>query len=94
VNSGSIFRAVMWNGTAQSMVDLQSDYELPGFTNSMAELIDSQGNILGSMFNDTQHRHLVMWQVVAVPEPGAVGLMAMVVMIVGTRRGRFILGRG
>jgi hypothetical protein len=37
------------------------------------------------MFNDTQHRHLVMWAVTPVPEPGMMVGIAVVVMVVGRR---------
>ena len=53
---------------------------------SMAELIDSNGNILGTMFNDTQHRHLVMWEKIQVPEPGVMAVFAVVAMFIGKRR--------
>ena len=61
-------RAVIWSGTADSMVFLPTLPQLFGYTNYSASAIDEQGNILGrAATSDGLKSHMIMW---AAPEPG------------------------
>jgi hypothetical protein len=81
--SGESFRAIIWNGTADSAVRLPL---LSPYQSSWAEGIDADGNILGTVFNDTAHRHVVIW-VPTVPEPGVASASLLVtVTLLGRKR--------
>jgi hypothetical protein len=56
------------------MVDLHT-FLPPGFTSSRAFGIDSDGNIVGWADGPTSS-HAILWQPVAVPEPGTLTLLA------------------
>jgi hypothetical protein len=61
-------RALLWSGTADSVIDLQS--LLPAdFTSSTANTIDTEGNVFGTAFDSAGMQHAVEWVPVAVAEP-------------------------
>src|SRR5581483_2348065 len=72
--------AVVWHGTAASMVDLQQLVP-SNYSKSEALGIDAQGDIVGWAFDlkgpAGAQEHPVAWLVV--PEPSSAGLMAMTV---------------
>ena len=75
------YHALLWNGTAASVIDLQT--LLPsGFFNSQAYSIDDQGNIYGTAVKGSTD-YVVEWT--PVPEPSSVmligsGLMGLIVL--------------
>lgn len=73
--------ALLWNGTADSAVDLQSALP-PTFVSSKAYNLDASGDVFG-VASDSQFLYAVEW--VAIPEP-AVLSVAIVGMTALTRR--------
>ncbi len=77
--------ALLWSGTADSMVDLHQ-YLPPGFGSSAAAGIDAAGNVVGwaSPYNTTfgVPNHAILWQLVPEPTglapaaPAGLGLLA------------------
>ena len=63
--------AFVWSGTAASAVDLHQ-FLPAGFTGSIAQGIDAQGNIVGWAY-DGSGEHAILWQ--PVPEPSALILL-------------------
>jgi hypothetical protein len=70
--TGGNYHALLWSGTAASAVDLQSF--LPSdYTQSLAEGVDANGNIVGYAFNSSTGQYdAMLW--VAVPEPSTFAL--------------------
>lgn len=60
IASSLINHAIVWSGTAGSAVDLQA-FTPASFSNSAAQSIDSNGDVLGLAFNSFAAQHLVEW---------------------------------
>ena len=69
--TGNHNHAFVWSGTAASAVDLHQ-FLPAGFTGSIAQGIDAQGNIVGWAY-DGSGEHAILWQ--PVPEPSALILL-------------------
>lgn len=66
---GSYAHAVVWSGTASSYVDLHN-FLPPGYSDSYAQGIDSEGNIVGYARSVGGYHHAVMWvESTQPPEP-------------------------
>ena len=66
--------ALLWSGTAASAVDL-NQFLPAGFTDSYAESIDAQGNIVGCAHDNAGNCHAILWQ--PVPEPATFVMLGM-----------------
>ncbi len=73
VFTGGNEHALLWDGTAQSVVDLQQ-FLPAGFTSSVAQAIDAQGDIVGYAYGGSGYANAVLWQPV-VPEPSTFALL-------------------
>jgi hypothetical protein len=71
--TGACDHAVLWSGTAGSAVDLHQ-FLPPGFTDSYAQGIDSQGIVVGWARVSPGSDHAILWQ--PVPEPGTLVMLA------------------
>jgi hypothetical protein len=66
--------ALIWSGSADSAIDL-SQFLPSRWSNSYAEAVDAQGNIVGYAMDDTFTYHAILWQ--PVPEPGTFVMLGM-----------------
>jgi hypothetical protein len=80
------YHALLWNGTAQSVVDLHAYLAgLPiTFTDSTAGGITAGGVILGTARDGAHNSYAVMW--IPIPEPTTCTLLAMAISIAIPRR--------
>jgi len=83
--TGNQNHAMLWSGTADSAIDLNSLLP-PGFTMSEATSIDAAGDIFGEAFNSAGV-HAVEW-VQVVPEPMAAAYF-LLILPMGLRRYRW-----
>jgi hypothetical protein len=80
--TGGQNHALLWAGSADSVVDLHT-FLPPGFTDSVATGIDSDGNIVGQASGPGVGPHAFLWEPVAspaapaVPEPSALSLLGL-----------------
>jgi hypothetical protein len=66
--------ALVWSGTADSVVDLQS-FLSPDYYDSNARDVDVNGNVIGYARYKTGEEHAILW--LLVPEPSSVSLLAL-----------------
>jgi PEP-CTERM motif len=73
--SGNDYHALLWSGTAGSVVDLHS-FLSSNYSSSETDGIDANGNIVGqAFFIPTGKEHAILWTIV--PEPGSMTLLAL-----------------
>lgn len=71
-DSGDRWDALVWDGAAASVVNL-GEFLPAGYTDSVGERIDSQGNIVGYARNAAGKYHAMLWT--PVPEPSVLVLL-------------------
>ena len=83
--TNGLYHALLWSGTAASVVDLQS-FLSTNYFDSVAYGIDANGNIVGSAYNlSTGQDDAILW--VVVPEPSTFALAGLgAVALLGSRR--------
>jgi uncharacterized membrane protein len=68
----SMTHAMVWSGSAGSAIDLHQ-FLSGQFTQSSANAIDAQGNIVGYAIDASYNTHAILW--VPVPEPSSIILL-------------------
>jgi hypothetical protein len=88
VGGGPTDHALLWNGTANSYVDLQQYLPNSGvnFTGSQAFSIAANGEIVGNAYDAAGAYYAVKWT--PVPEPGAAALCITVAIAISAFRRR------
>lgn len=82
-NFDSAIHALLWHGSAESMIDLQS--VLPASFKSSTAVSIVGSNVYGLALDNTGREHLIVW---TIPEPGSLAVFAMAGAVASLRRRR------